>query len=213
MNSGYVGYSRSKRSQSAIENYEVPYSLINGKMISSFLQENEDEFSDNDLKYLQSQTITMWKYVAKEIEGSSSWHHTSSYFNETDHFDLLLVAERMIDIGEKELKNRYKAYKERNEKSKLDYKYGFISVQVWGGSRKRPRLIGYDEVFGIVYGNWLYYLVDGEGVKRYKIHSNKVEKFQEYSTLEMLQKEHHYVEVNKQYFDEILYDRGIVEKI
>lgn len=53
MNSGYIGYSRSVRSQKAIEDYELPLSLINKSIIESFLNEYEEEFPKNELSFLQ----------------------------------------------------------------------------------------------------------------------------------------------------------------
>ena len=41
-NSGYVGYSRSVRSQNAIEDYEVPLSFINKSLVENFLSEYDE---------------------------------------------------------------------------------------------------------------------------------------------------------------------------
>lgn len=49
---------------------------------------------------------------------------------------------------------------------------GEITVQVWGGTRKHPKIIGYDTQKGIVKGDFLYF--DGG---RYKITAHKVVSF------------------------------------
>ena len=42
-NKGYIGYSRSVRSEMAIENYEVPKSLINRDLIDNFFSDLEED--------------------------------------------------------------------------------------------------------------------------------------------------------------------------
>lgn len=85
-------------------------------------------------------------------------------------------------------KNRGKVRKEKmkfylNDGKKVDmhteeitdnaYMYiGEITVQVWGGTRKHPKIIGYDTQKGIVKGDFLYF--DGG---RYKITAHKVVSF------------------------------------
>lgn len=49
---------------------------------------------------------------------------------------------------------------------------GEITVQVWGGTRKHPKIIGYDTKKGVVKGDFLYF--DGG---RYKITAHKVVSF------------------------------------
>lgn len=49
VNSGYIGASRSVRSQEAIESYEVPISMISKSLIKNFTSEHEDDFSKDEL--------------------------------------------------------------------------------------------------------------------------------------------------------------------
>src|SRR5699024_3416250 len=81
MNKGYVGYSRSVRSQRAIESFEMPLSFIKKAVIMDFLEEHKEEYGESDLTFLKKLAVTKWKFIAIELTASSSWHHTSSYFN------------------------------------------------------------------------------------------------------------------------------------
>ena len=58
------------------------------------------------------------------------------------------------------------------EKPFSKWTIGEITVQVWGGTRKHPKIIGYDTQKGIVKGDFLYF--DGG---RYKITAHKVVSF------------------------------------
>jgi len=110
-NSGYIGYSRSVRSQRAVNDYEVPMSMISRSFIDEFLDTYEDDFTPEELNQLRKTSVTKWKYAAKERVSSSSWHHTSKFFNKTDHYSLSGIAEVILSLGES-LDAEYKAYQE-----------------------------------------------------------------------------------------------------
>src|SRR5699024_12433704 len=150
MNSGYVGFSRSVRSKAAIEDFEMPLSLINKETIRDFLKEYQEEFKQ-ELVFLEKLSVEKWKYIAKEHTSPASWHHTSSYFNKTDHYDLYDIANNIIQM-KNEIDTLFNNYKNKDNA----YKYGVMKVQVWGGSRKRPKLEGHEVVSGLVIGKWLH---------------------------------------------------------
>lgn len=102
---GYIGYSRSVNSWLAIEDYEIPISMFNRKIIDEFLQlDLNDKYKDelewdydekflteSDYEMLKKASVALWKKSAKYI-GASSWHHTSKFYNETDHYSLFETA-------------------------------------------------------------------------------------------------------------------------
>lgn len=209
LNNGYVGANRSVRSQEAIDSYEVPFSMINKSLIENFLDEQED-FTSDDLSFLNKTTVAKWKYVASEKMSASSWHHTSSYFNETYHYSLYSIAELLLKIKDT-LDDDYKAYRESKKKNMSDVKYGFIKVQVWGGSRKRPKLEGHEEVVGIVVGDWLYYKYNHSingSIGRYKTIANKVEWLKEYDSYADLIKNHKEYKSTKKVFNKLILEKG-----
>lgn len=93
----------------------------------------------------------------------------------------------------------------------MDIKFGVIKVQVWGGSRKHPRIEGYDEVGGIVIGDWLFYKrnhsVNGL-VNRYKITANKVEWIKVYDSYACLVKNHKNYKSSKRVFNRLISEKG-----
>ena len=185
MEKGYIGNSRSVRSQEAINNYEVPISMINKSLVQEYLEDNPDEFSPLQIEKLRTYSIAKWRYVAKIRVFPSSWHHTSKMYNKTDHYCLETIAKYMLDHPDFVVSFQY--YNETPENPIA--KYGVIKVQMWGGSRKYPKLEGYSEVAGIVIGDWLYY-VSGNGISRLKTDANKVESFYCYDSYAELVKHH-----------------------
>lgn len=204
MNSGYVGFSRSVRSKAAIEDFEMPLSLINKETIRDFLKEYQEEFKQ-ELVFLEKLSVEKWKYIAKEHTSPASWHHTSSYFNETDHYDLYDIANNIIQM-KNEIDTLFNNYKNKDNA----YKYGVMKVQIWGGSRKRPKLEGHEVVSGLVIGKWLHYKSghqkDGSTAK-YKVDANKVEWLDEYDSYDELIKEHKAFKSTKRVFNRIIKEK------
>lgn len=209
-NSGYIGSSRSVRSKEAIMNFEVPCTLINGDLIRDFLEEYEENFSKEDLDILKKVIVAKWKYVATERVGASSWHHTSCYFNKTNHYSLSDIAEKIIEIKDT-LDSDYQDYlgdkKREQEKQRINYRFGVIKVQVWGGTRKSPKIVGYQEVVGIISGEWLYYCDRGGTIAKYKTTANKVEWLKEYQLYRELTKNHKEYKNTKKVFNKIIKEK------
>lgn len=205
-NRGYVGYSRSKRSSEAIESFEMPISLISSSAISNFL--TVSGYSDTEVDLLKSIPACIWKYVAKSCTRRSSWHHTSSFYNKTDHYDLEDIANYILQ-NNKTIKEDYKSSKVLKKSS---FAYGWINVQVWGGSRKRPKLIGTEEAVGIVLGEWLYYKEKHNKLntlKRLKCYANKVLAFETFDTYEELIQKHKNYKNTKRVFNNIIKEKGV----
>lgn len=173
MNKGYVGYQRSVRSQVAIESFEMPLSMIKKDVIQDFIRQNDDYES------LKNLPVLLWKYVAKQI-GSDSWHHTSSYYNKTDHYSLFSIADYLLEHDIDEIKASYKADKEAQKAEKdqelKDIELAVATVQQWGGSRRHPHLMGTQQVLGVKKGDWLYTVSDSDQ-DRYNLYARKVESF------------------------------------
>lgn len=205
---GYIGYSRSERSLEAISNYEVPLNSIKKDLIVSFLNEYRNDFSENEIEELKSISVSIFKYAAKVV-GPSSWHHTSKYYNKTDHYSLYSIAELILS-DKVSLINKYNKSKEI-EKVKT-YEYGVIKVLVWGGTRKRPKVIGEEKVAGIIIDGWLYYAEDNSTSKyrtinKYNIYANKVVDLDRYNSYEELIKAHKEYKSTKRYFNSLIKEK------
>lgn len=162
---GYIGYERSVRSQEAISEFEVPLNHINRTLISDFIEEKQD------YQFLEKVSVSLVKFTAKKL-GPSSWHHVSSYYNEVDHFSLEEVAG---DLQEnlKERTEEFKQSKQNQEQSDINY-IVVAKIQIWGGSRNKPRIMGHEMVLGLEKNGWLYPVSKSEQSK-YKLSANKIE--------------------------------------
>ncbi len=79
MNSGYDGYSMSKRATSAYLDGEMPISKWNKKAILEAISEL------TDAEYFGKLTVSELKSL---FLNCSSWHHTSKYANATDFYSI-----------------------------------------------------------------------------------------------------------------------------
>lgn len=144
VNSGYVGYSRSQRSKEAIEQHEVPKSMINREEIEAMIADND--FSSEDEKFLKTIPIRFWK-----AQAPSSWHHTSEYYNMTDHYNLADIAEDFV-----EHKDRVAIEIRIFKYEKLIEKYTTTKIEIvtyahdiWGGTRKHPHVLKTEYGYGV----------------------------------------------------------------
>jgi hypothetical protein len=176
---GYEGFSRSTRSQEAIDSHEVPISLFTQERISFFLQSIEDDesFSKEDLSFLKKQSVLMFRFAAMKF-GPTSWHHTSSYYNKTDHYDLYAIAEDLCENRDRIIEEfRIKKEQERaTQAEKKALRLAVVTVQEWGGTKAHPRVIGEKTVAGVVEGDWIYFKEPHakDGItKKYKISAGK----------------------------------------
>lgn len=172
---GYIRQSRSVNSMEAIESYEVPVSMINKSLLNDLQNEDLSCYDIDDKVFKLS--VSLWKFVAIN-HGASSWHHTGKYFSHTDHYDLYAIAEYITS----EYNNVLKSYKQhcddlKREKSKSvkTLRLGYIRYQVWGGSRKHPKIIDRQSTYGYINDSGKKdWLINPDG-NRFDIYANKVE--------------------------------------
>lgn len=146
MNSGYCGYSMSKRAAEAYDSGEKPLSKWRKTDIL-----NKLECFGKDTEILKKYSLnTLKKYFIER----SSRHHTSKFANETVFYevkDIDVSCERLDEI-EKAMKEHALNHSDDTEKVRI--RYG-----VWEGTRKHPKLVEKEE-YAILKGNWAY-LYDG----------------------------------------------------
>ena len=156
--SGYVGCKMSERAQEAYDSGERPMSKWSKWDIICDLENDLDDDTIAKLSKYSAQTI---KNVCLEW---TSWHHTGSYANETDFYQVidgrdvdLVQMFKDLDSEDKYLKEERKQKKE--EKKKVDmseikcrFEYG-----EWSTYNSRHYLNWYKR-YGIKRGNWIYYI-------------------------------------------------------
>lgn len=203
-NKGYISYKRSVRSRDAIKDYIVPLSHINKSLINRFI--NHEDFSLEEKNILNEATVEKWKYIAKNI-GTTEWHHTSSFYNETKHYDLIEIAQAIL---EKTLDKEFEKHKTKENRNK-NFEYGVIKVNIWGGTKSHPKVVGHDDRFGIVIGNWLFYKKNTKDldskISKYKIDSNNVVELKKYESYATLVKKHKQYKNTKKIFNRLIKEK------
>ena len=191
-NGGYVGYSRSRRSAEAIQNFEVPLSHITKKLIRRFLKERKaellEDYSSDAVERLETIPVEVWKFVADKIVGPSSWHHTSSWLNETWHYDLMSVAMTIAEDIEGVLE-KFKEFKKKKEEEKSKLVWAVAEVAVWERRGRWTRYLGTEKIAGIKKGDWLYYK-EGSRIRKLNLLANKVKNWDFFRSLKALLEEY-----------------------
>lgn len=111
---GYVGSSRSVRSQSSVDNFEVPVSMICKSLVKDFISYNCYDADTSSL--LLSVPVSLWKFVAERKVTASSWHHTGVFFRETLHYELSDIADYILNNFDS-ISSEYKEYRREQKPS------------------------------------------------------------------------------------------------
>lgn len=164
-NSGYDGWSMSKNASAAYECGEKPLSKWTKSEILSLIEDDYPETA----KKLESVKRDV---LRNHLLSYSGYHHTSSYFNSTDFYEIDFdVIEDLTDEEIEEWKNEVV---EVEKPVSIKYR-GSIHYLEWGGSRKHPKAFDrYIEDVNIERKGCFYIVTDDYGFEiiRKKIGSN-----------------------------------------
>lgn len=136
MNSGYSGYSMSNRACEAYESGEKPLSKWTKtdmfEAIAEYIEENNVTFTMSTLKKAPKSVIT------DLVLRKSSWHHTSSYCNETDFFSV--DYDLLEQLTDEKITDAITAHKVTGKEKPLEKKYkGSFTYLEWSGTRNHPK--------------------------------------------------------------------------
>lgn len=148
---GYIGNKMSERAYEAYESGEMPLSKWSKVAIINTILNYRDDFKYDELKKYS-------KDVLKVFLTYSSWHHTGTYFNETNFYslDLDFIELSKIEIIQVLEKKKKDLEKEKEEKKILKLQKCKFKYIEWAGTRKHPKAIE-KESYGIIKGSWIYY--------------------------------------------------------
>lgn len=144
---GYYGFSMSNNAVDAYESGERPWS----KWTKGAILEEVDDLIANgveiavDRKSLGKVPVLRLKQL---LLVRSSWHHTSSWFNATDFYEVSDA--RLESLTDADL-----IAPEPEKKEEPKPERWVCEVLEWTGSRKHPKATAV-EVEGEIRGNWLY---------------------------------------------------------
>ena len=140
--SGYYGYSMSNNAVDAYRFGEKPLS----KWLKADLIDSIEDVLENKTDISKFKKLTV-KQLKEYFLYESSWHHTSKMYNETsfysideDNIDRFLAGELVIT------KEKVKVL-EQKEMIEIEY-------PVWGGTKKHPKIVGYETMTGEIKGDW-----------------------------------------------------------
>ena len=104
-------------------------------------------------------TLGFARWLAKEEHWKASeWHHSSSWYNEVEFYDLDTLAELLeeekasVDGWRETFLAQKKAKVQKDEEVVVTGEYA-----VWGGTRKHPRIEEWVPFEGILKGNWIFF--------------------------------------------------------
>lgn len=156
----------------------VKLSDINSKVIEGVIKELEIKgIANNNLDLLKSKSIDFWKFAAKELS-----NYKGSSFNDFNRrFNLIGLAELMIE-NDLSLSEKFVSHK----KKKQSTYYGVIVRLIWNREGDIPKLIGKEQIVGVVKEGWLYYLNDNREIKRASVTANKALNYYPFTNIDKL---------------------------
>ena len=148
---GYAGFSMSNNAVMAYEDGEKPKSKwTKREIIEEIKRQLEDK--ETELNVSLSDIEKMPVEALRELAlYESSWHHTSSYYNETSFYSV-----DASEITESDLENW-----SPRKKTETEYRVKAKYVR-WSGTMKHPKGTDVEE-WGTIKGNWFY---SDSGVKK-----------------------------------------------
>ena len=147
---GYSGYSMSNNAVAAYDNGEKPLSKWKKADILEAVKTQEVELKCSPSK-LQKLPAVLLKEICLCY---SSWHHTSSHYNETKFYMLNAeYLETLTDAMVDEIAAEYnKTHAKEKQSVEETWECAFLE---WSGTRKHPKATEVVEQ-GIVRGQWFY---------------------------------------------------------
>lgn len=209
LNSGYHGMSRSVRSHEAIQEFEMPLSMIDRQAVDNYIKKSHSLFTEAEIEMLREAPVSVWRYVAKTTT-PTSWHHTGSKFAETNHYSLDVIADEIIDRGVASIRGWMRDEKEtkaRMKQREMDgMKFGIVTTNIWEG-RKHPRITGTETSAGVIVGKWLYtrpYFKENGTRSKIDVSGWNVTKLETFDSYTDLTKAHPEFKGTKKTFNDIL---------
>ena len=151
---GYYGYSMSNNAVAAYEQGEKPLSKWNKSDLIQGVQETIRDYDITpkfSMDKLKKQSVSTIRDCVLE---KSSWHHTSSYYNRTDFYEI--SSQKLEELTDEEIDN-YAGYNanEKQQKKEEQEEMWEVSYLEWSGTRNHPKATRVNDT-GVIKGNWFY---------------------------------------------------------
>ena len=154
---GYNNYSMSNNACDAYDSGKKPLSQWTKTDIINAIKNEIKEYEIDvnfDINILNKLSI---KTLKSEFLTVSEWHHSSKYYNCVDFYsvtvDTTYTSEYLINSNEY-IKNEIKLDKIKKQNN---VKKAIATWNIWGGTRKYPKVIDTKTVEGTVIGEWFVF--------------------------------------------------------
>lgn len=169
---GYKDYSMSNNAVFAYGNGMRPFSKWTKKEILQMLKAKH-VVSTEHMNIFTKMTLAQLKDAVLCYE---EWHHTSSYYNKTDFYRVDYDPKMDYTIFLKEVAQD----KPKEEESEEVWLCKYLE---WGGSRNHPTVKEH-MAYGVVKGDWFYFIPTGENsVRRKKVSGNGFQKIKRFDNV------------------------------
>lgn len=166
----YIGNRMSVRALNAYENGAMPLSKWSKKEILDRVK-ILDPFKAQKLSKVKKQVLV------KTFLTNTSWHHTGSFYNETNFYEFDEDAlQELTDSGIEKLLQA----NEKEKKKDLDLEDVYFEWNEWEGSRKHPRKV-FKSGYGVKKGNWIYMIDIYDTITKKKANGNWILKIEKVS--------------------------------
>ena len=154
---GYAGYSMSNNAVDAYNEGKMPLSKWTKKKFLELLPDIIQEGLEDGYPVAEDVVMKLskvkWSILKEEFLFCSSYHHTSSWYNATDFYDIARsdiwnLRDKDID----ELIAKGKATRKKEPMTEERWECRFLD---WSGTRNHPHTKEFTEV-GTIRGNWFY---------------------------------------------------------
>lgn len=144
---GYNNYSMSNNAVIAYLTGEKPRSKWTKTEIVEEIKKVDKTFFE---KYSQIEKVKV-SILKDYFLRNSSWHHTSKYYNKTDFYSIDI--DYIESFTEENYLDIIKANSVKKETPQEDTYTATFNV--WGGTRKHPKVVGTKTFTGIVKNGWM----------------------------------------------------------
>lgn len=154
---GYSGYSMSNNAVQAYNAGEMPLSKWTKKkfleLLPTIIQEGIDDGYPVDEDVVMKLSKVKWSVLKEEFLFCSSYHHTSSYYNATDFYDV--ASDKIYELKDKDIDELMQKKESRCKKDPAKEEHWECKFLVWSGTKSHPKAKEVTEV-GVIRGNWFY---------------------------------------------------------
>lgn len=203
---GKAGEKRLSRREKAISMYQIPLSLMNNSLISTFLHKHRFQYINDEMDFLKSVPTSRWRYVAKEKVEPCFVYRKNPTSSEVMHYDMKNIVSYLVSNKET-IESEYAMYQDSQKICDNNHTFAVIDFSFWNGKKVKPTALSLKVIPGIRVGDWFYHkeyhALKGQ-IQKYSLKDANQNLIKEYDSFEELVKQHFDFVGTKQTFEKII---------